>query len=58
METIIQITVQIQLPAKEQWCASTNEPAEKPAKLEKVRVSLWDRSNSPNGQKLDRHHHC
>ncbi|THF82162.1 extracellular solute-binding protein [Cohnella fermenti] len=23
-----------------------------PGKLEKVRVSLWDRSNSPNGQKL------
>ncbi|MFC4302522.1 extracellular solute-binding protein [Cohnella boryungensis] len=26
--------------------------SEQPGKLEKVRVSLWDRSNSPSGQKL------
>jgi putative aldouronate transport system substrate-binding protein len=31
---------------------SASQSAEKPAELEKVRVSLWDRSNSPNGQKL------
>lgn len=36
-------------PAKNNGSASTN----KPGKLEKVRVSLWDRSNSPSGQKLE-----
>ncbi|OMF26501.1 hypothetical protein BK133_20315 [Paenibacillus sp. FSL H8-0548] len=36
-------------PAKNNGAASTDEPV----KLEKVRVSLWDRSNSPSGQKLE-----
>ncbi|MHA6484890.1 extracellular solute-binding protein [Paenibacillus sp. strain BS8-2] len=33
--------------------SSSPTSGEQPAKLEKVRVSLWDRSNSPNGQKLE-----